>query len=244
MTPFQNHAVGRSGRASQFTLRTLLAATAVVGLAMAWVHAARSQREACAALALSNPAAVVLYGHQVDAEGRLALDIPPAAPEWLRSRVGIDYLSSVAGVELFYATDADIECLLRLSALVRLSLDRSIDLTDAGLARLSRLKHLRNLALNEADQITDDGLQSLARLTNLVELHIDVGRRMTSSGIERLRRRLPHCRILLGGIADADVALLSRDKFRRKHFASNRWLNEGTGAAGLSSRSPAADCPS
>jgi hypothetical protein len=109
--------------------------------------------------------------------------------------VGIDYLSSVAGVELFYATDADIDCLMPLPALRRLSLDRSIDLTDAGLAQVARLKHLKRLALNEADQITDDGLQSLARLTNLVELHIDLGRHMTPAGIERLRKTLPRCRI-------------------------------------------------
>ncbi len=200
----------RLGRASQFTLRTLLAATAVVALAMGWVHAARSQRQACAALVLSNPASVVLYGHQVDAEGRLALDAPPAAPQWLRSRVGIDYLSSVAGVELFYATDADVECLLRLPALRRLSLDRSIDVTDAGLARLAQLKHLKRLALNEADQISDDGLQSLARLTNLVELHLDLGRHMTPAGIERLRNALPRCRISVDGDAVADVAAANR----------------------------------
>jgi hypothetical protein len=199
----------RRGRASQFTLRTLLAATAVVALAMSWVHAARSQRQACAALVLSNPAAVVLYGHQVDAEGRLALGAPPAAPEWLRSRVGIDYLSSVAGVELFYATDADVECLVHLPALRRLSLDRSIDLTDAGLTQLARLKHLKRMALNEADQITDDGLQSLARLTNLVELHIDLGKQMTRSGIGRLRKSLPRCQISVGGEATIEAMAIS-----------------------------------
>jgi hypothetical protein len=200
----------RLGRASQFTLRTLLAVTAVVALAMGWVHAARSQRQAREALVLSNPAAVVLYGNQVDGDGKLTLNAPPTSPQWLRSRVGIDYLSSVAGVELFYATDADVECLLRLPALRRLSLDRSIDLTDAGLARLAQLKHLKRLALNEADQITDDGLQSLARLTNLVELHIELGRRMTPAGIERLRKALPRCRISVDGDAVADVAAANR----------------------------------
>jgi len=210
MTNRPDYFVCRPGRASQFTLRTLLAATAVVALAMSWVHAARSQRQACEALVISNPAAVVLYGHQVDAEGRLTLDVPPAAPEWLRSRIGIDYLSSVAGVELFYATDADVECLVRLKALRRLSLDRSIDLTDAGLARISRLNHLKRLALNEADQITDDGLQSLARLTNLVELHIDLGRRMTPSGIARLRKSLPRCQVSVGGETIAEMAAVAR----------------------------------
>ncbi len=193
-------------RAPQFTVRTLLAATAIVALAMGWVHAARGHRQAREALLLSNPAAAVLYGYQLDAEGRLTLDAPPAAPERLRSLLGIDYLSNVAGVELFYATDADIECLVRLPVLRRLSLDRSIDLTEAGLARLARLRQLRSLALNEADQISDDGLQSLASLTNLVELHIDLGRRMTPSGIERLRRSLPHCRISTSGDASAAIA--------------------------------------
>jgi hypothetical protein len=191
-------------------LRTLLAATAVVALAMSWVYGARSQRQACAAIVLSNPAAVLLYGHQVDAEGRLTLNALPAAPEWLRKRVGIDYLSSAAGAELFYATDADVDCLVHLPALRRLSLDRSIDLTDAGLERLAQLKHLKRLALNEADQVTDDGLQSLARLTNLVELHIDLGKHMTPSGIERLRRSLPHCQISVGGETIAEMAAVVR----------------------------------
>lgn len=210
MTTIHNHNVSRRGRASQFTLRTLLGVTAVVALAMGWVHAARSQHQAREALLLSNPAAVVLYGHQVDAEGRLTLDAPPVAPNWLRNHVGIDYLSSVAGVELFYVTDADVACLARLPALRRLSLDRSIDLTDAGLARLAQLKHLKRLALNEADQISDDGLQSLARLTNLVELHIDLGRRMTPAGIEQLRKSLPRCRITSGRDGATEMAAANR----------------------------------
>jgi hypothetical protein len=196
----------RPVRACQFTLRTLLAATAVVALAMSWVHTARAQRQACTTLLISNPAAVVLYGYQVDAEGRLTLDSPPATPAWLRNRIGTDYLSSVAGVELFYATDADIDCLLPFSALRRLSLDRAIDLTDAGLARLARLNCLKCLALNEADQISDDDLQSLTRLSNLVELHIDMGRRMTLEGIERLRRSMPRCRITSDRDAIAELA--------------------------------------
>lgn len=200
----------REGRASQFTLRTLLAATAVVALAMSWVHGGRSQRQAREGLLVSNPAAVVLYGYQVDSAGRLALDASPAAPQWLRDRVGIDYLSSIAGVELFYATDADVEWLVRLPALRRLSLDRSIDLTDAGLAQVARLKHLKRLALNEADQITDEGLQSLARLNHLIELHIDLGRHMTPSGIERLRKSLPRCQISVGGETVAETAAVSR----------------------------------
>jgi hypothetical protein len=207
MTPIRPLRRRRPVRARQFTLRTLLAATAVVALAMSWVHAARSQQQARASLVLSNPAAVVLYGYQVDAEGRLALDALAATPEWLRNRIGVDYLSSVSGVELFYATNADIECLLPFSALRRLSLDRAIDLTDAGLARLAQLKWLKCLALNEADQITDDGLQSLARLSNLVELHIDMGRQMTPEGIERLRRSMPHCRITSDREAVAELAV-------------------------------------
>jgi hypothetical protein len=202
--------IHRFARASQFTLRTLLAATAVVALAMGWVHSARSQRQAREALLLSNPAAVVLYGNQVADDGKLTLNAPPSAPRWLRERVGIEYLSSVVGVELFYATDADVECLVRLSALRRLSLDRSIDLTDAGLATLAQLQGLKCLALNEADQITDDGLQSLARLTNLVALHIDLGRHMTPAGIERLRKSMPRCQISVGGETVAEMATVAR----------------------------------
>jgi hypothetical protein len=202
--------IHRFARASQFTLRTLLAATAVVALAMGWVHSARSQRQAREALLLSNPAAVVLYGNQVADDGKLTLNVPPTAPRWLRERVGIEYLSSVVGVELFYATDADVECLVRLPALRRLSLDRSIDLTDAGLATLAQLQGLKCLALNEADQITDYGLQSLARLTNLVALHIDLGRHMTPAGIERLRKSMPRCQISVGGETVAEMATVAR----------------------------------
>lgn len=187
-------------RRFRFSLRAMLVVMAMVGLVLGWVHAARFQKQAAALVEQSNPSATLLYDYEVDANGRLNDASAPPGPEWLGERLGVDYFSSVVGADMFYATDADLECVARLPNLRRLYLERSVDVTDAGLKHMQGLKNLKLLVLDDADQVTDEGLRTLGRLKSLAILQLDLGRRMTPAGIEQLKRDLPNCRIeVLGG---------------------------------------------
>ncbi len=180
--------------------------TALAGVAFAWVHRVRQQQVAVEMLRESNPGATVLY----DAPDED--DSDSAFRAWTRRRLGVDYAATVTGVELFYPTDADLECVARLPRLEWLSLVRSIDLTDAGLAHLSRLNELRTLIISDAGQLTQTGLRQLGKLTSLQHLRLDLGRRAVSrEAIESLRRALPNCRIHTDGPSEQkpDIAFLA-----------------------------------
>ena len=192
----------------QFKLRTLLLATAASGLAMAVAHHAHLQRRAVTALLQSNPGAKVYYAYQLDARGETIAQPAPPATEWLRNRLGIDYFSPVAAIEMDYATDADLACLERLTNLRRLTLERSIDLTDQGLRHVGKLSHLRVLALLGAERVTDEGLRSLENLARLENLTLEVREdRVTREAIERLRRALPKCRVEIPARSKSDKDL-------------------------------------
>ena len=197
----------RRSRRFRYSLRALLVLTAVVGLAFAWVHRARQQQLAVQLLRESNPGATVLY------DGPNEDHSDSAFRAWTRRRLGVDYAATVTGVELFYPTDADLECVARLPRLEWLSLVRSVDLTDAGLTHLSRLNELRTLIISDAEQLTQAGLRQLGKLTSLQHLRLDLGRHAVSrEAIESLRRALPNCEIDVGGASDRQfhLALLGR----------------------------------
>lgn len=196
-------------RVFRFSLRAIFMVVALVALGMAWVHSARKQRDAAEQVYDSNPSATLLYDYQVADDGRLAESSEPPGPAWLRERLGVDYLSDVVGVDLFYATDADLAEIARLPELRRLYLARAVDVTDAGLAHLEGLQQLRLLILDDADQVTDQGLRSIGRLKSLVLVELDQGRRMTPAGIEQLKRDLPGCRILIHNEAESQGLALS-----------------------------------
>lgn len=187
-------------RRFRYSLRFLLIVVALVGVAFGWVHRGREQRQAAQRLRELNRGATVFYDYQVGADGRLTDSSESLAPAWLGERFGADYFSSVVGADLAYATDADLECLVRLPNLRRLYLARSVDVTDAGLAHLAKLKQLKLLVLDDADQVTDAGLRTLGRLKSLALLQLGLGRRMTPAGIEQLKRDLPNCRVEIDGL--------------------------------------------
>jgi hypothetical protein len=180
---------------ARFRLWKLFALMALVGLVLGWVASARQQQADIARMRASNPGAVLLYEHELSPDGRLAPRQRSKPPLTERQRLKLDYVSSIAGADLFYPTDTDIERLAAFPKLRRLVLERSVDLTDTGMARIARMKRLRFLVLSEADQVTDEGLLQLASLHELKELRLAPGRRITPSGIEQLRERLPNCRI-------------------------------------------------
>ncbi len=188
----------------RFGLRALLLAMLAVGLIFAWVHRGRDQRAAVKQMFASNPGAALLYDYEVAQDGMLQQPGEPPGPAWLRERLGVDHLSSIAGADLFYPTDADLTRLARFPNLRRLHLERSVDLTDAGMKHLAQLTSLRLLVLGEADQVTDAGLVQLASLRQLTTLRLDRGRHMTPAGIEQLQQRLPNCHIEIRGQAERD----------------------------------------
>ncbi len=192
-------------RRFRFSLRAILLLTLAVALVFGWVHRGRDQREAVKQMLASNPGAALLYDYEVTQDGALRQPGEPPGPEWLRERLGVDHLSSIAGADLFYPTDADLTRLARFPKLRRLHLERSVDLTDAGMKQLAQLTSLRLLVLGEADQVTDSGLLQLASLAQLTTLRLDRGRRMTPAGIAMLRANLPSCRVEIRDQKERDV---------------------------------------
>lgn len=174
---------------------------------MAYVASVREQREAIRGIRVSNPSATLLYEYQLDAAGHLNHDGQAPGPRWLRERVGVDSLEDIAGADMFYPTDADMDELARFPRLRRLVMERCIDLTDAGMKSIGGMTSLEYLVLGEADQVTDAGLLELAQLKHLKELRMDLGRRMTMTGVERLREGLPWCTVKVRVSPDDPLAI-------------------------------------
>ncbi len=182
---------------------------ALAGFAFAWVGRAHYQQRSVAQLVTSNPSAVVLYEYQVNADGSLNKDGLPPGPAWLRDWLGIDFMSDVAGLEMLYATNVDLECVARFPHLRRLHLERTVDVTDEGLQHLKSLRYLRWLVLGEANQVTDAGLQTLAKLKRLKVLRMDFARHMTAVGVEELKESLPNCEVEIRADPDEPLDKLS-----------------------------------
>jgi hypothetical protein len=171
---------------------------------MAWIERSQRQRDAATALRQSNPAVTVFYDDPLDAGPEATHSIATRAwrsvQTWIRDRVGADYVATVRAIEMPYATDADLACVVRFAGLRRLDLERAIDVTDAGLAQLAKLRSLSILSLGDADRITDAGLAELERLTSLRRLVVGVrAGRVTPAAVARLRRALPRCDIEIRG---------------------------------------------
>src|SRR5262249_34292701 len=98
----------------------------------------------------------------------------PWWPQWLRDRLGPDYLENVVLASQHDATDADMVHFGRLHSLEWLVVrgeGQPLKLTDAGLVHLQRLTKLKRLELiseeGNATSITAAGLASLRKLTQL-----------------------------------------------------------------------------
>lgn len=182
-------------RRFRFSLRALLVAVTIACTGLGWISRGEQRRSAVAALRKSNPAAVMLYGFQVGADGN---PVSQAKPNWItrwRNALGVDYFSTVVRVDLFYATEADLKRMAQLRGLKWLQLDRGIDVTDQGLEHLRGLGDLKMLWLAQADRASDRGLECVAELTSLERLSLDVGPHVTADGLKQLSR-LPHLRHL------------------------------------------------
>jgi len=169
----------------QFRLRTLLFFTTVIAIWLGWwLHSARQQREAVAALRKAG--SLIYYDFQygdvphVDPEARL-----PYWPTWLVDLLGVDRFAEVTIVCLhFEGTDADLAHLKDLTSLLELYLE-VIQVTDAGLEHLKDLNALERLSLNKTE-VTDAGLEHLKDLTSLQYLCLN-DTHVTDAGLEHLK---------------------------------------------------------
>ena len=151
-------------------------------------------------------------------DGRGSLNGAPWWPKWLSDRVGIDYLASVARVDMFFTcTDKDLAhvgCLGRIDTLslpgTQIS-DAGLvhleglwrlhvlnlwgnNVTDLGLVHLRGLSRLRWLCLDQT-AVTDRGLKQLAGLRNLETLSLE-HTRVTPAAVAELQRALPGVRVI------------------------------------------------
>ena len=119
----------------------------------------------------------------------------PAAPEWLRNLVGIDYFREVAEIQLSRSEVADND-LTRLRPFRRLKTLSFVNrkITDAGLEALPHFPQLETLRL-QGTEITDAGLGHLAKFTSLEMLNVK-GTVVTLEAINELQKQLPGTEIL------------------------------------------------
>lgn len=187
----------------------MLALVAAIGIGMGWAARSWEQRAAVADLCASNPAARVVFAHELGH----AHDDSSTLLARLRRQLGVDYFSNAVVIELSYATDPELRLVARLPRLSQLYLLRIIDVTDKGLGHLRALTRLKKLVLVDATNVGDEGLEYLAGLSSLEELTLNAGSRVTESGIKKLGR-LQHLKRLEISCRTADAAA-ALDEVRR-----------------------------
>lgn len=200
----------------RISMRGLIVLVLVIGGGMGWI--VRSARDQLAAVKAIQAAGGNISYQWEWKDGHSLPDGAPWWPKWLADRIGVEYLASVARVEIYFGcTDKEVVHIGRLGQLDTLSLPcspvsdagiaeleglwrlRTLNLwgntvTDAGLVHLRGLRRLRWLCLDQT-AITDRGLKQLADLRNLETLSIE-NTRVTDLGAAELRRALPGLRII------------------------------------------------
>jgi Leucine-rich repeat (LRR) protein len=198
----------RKRRWFQFSLRSLMMLTLLVGLGMAtWIVPIknRAERQKAAVEAIKNDSGSLFYDYELDAYGNGITGAEPPGPAWLRRLLGDDFFTTVVGVGV--NTPADMKYLGELSELrgvgaygvpiadvdlesirgstqlkgLNLSLTK---VTDAGLRNLKTLSQLEDLELS-VTRVTDLGLKHLRGLTKLKSLNLN-DTRITDAGLESL----------------------------------------------------------
>ncbi len=200
----------------RLSTRGLIVLVLLVGGGLGWyIRSARDQFAAVKAIEAAG--GNVSYGWEWK-DGRSIPDGAPWWPKWLSKRIGVEYLSSVTRVDIFFScTDNELVHVGRLSQVDTVSLPgtrvsdaglahleglwrlRTLNLwgnkvTDAGLVHLRGLSRLRWLCLDQT-AVTDRGLEQLVRLPHLETLSVEKTR-VTDAGVGELQRALPRLRII------------------------------------------------
>lgn len=173
----------------QFSLRTLLISTAIVGLllgaALHWIVPAQRQR------------ATVKMVEKLDG-WVLYADAPPNQA-WLirklRERLPRDYFDNVnaVGGDTRRITDDGLYRLKEGFPALEVLYLSGADVTDAGLVHLKGLPALKKLYLFRM-RITDAGIIHLKDLSQLQVLYIS-NSQVTDAGIADVRAALPNCKV-------------------------------------------------
>ncbi|WP_425614282.1 hypothetical protein NA78x_004148 [Anatilimnocola sp. NA78] len=169
----------------QFSIRTMLAATLIASVLMAWVAHKRAE------------AAQQRRAYQIIVDKRGASNFAPVSSRspWLCFILGEDVSGGGHCVEFGGGefNDDDLASLVALGQIRRLSLNRT-SVTDRGLIHLRTLLHLRYLSLDET-QISDEGLKSLHACRCLEWLSLR-DTRTTPEAVQQLRTAIPNLSIM------------------------------------------------
>jgi len=229
-------AAPRKRRWHQFSLRTLLLLTAVLGLCLG-VSVRLWRRHQAVDAIRAMPGADVAYDYQYEAErDRFDGSAVPPGPKWLRKLVGDslfdDMFCNVVGAyvgaynikltmplppkdQLTSIDDEDLrrmkEIVPRHPGLLWLGITVSSRVTDAGLAHLEGVTQLRDLDLAES-QVTDAGLVHVRHATGLE--HLDLrGTKVGKGCVARLAPFSKLRRLSLGGTGVDDSGLKDLNDF-------------------------------
>ena len=152
----------------QFSLRGLLLFVLICSLPCAWLRGrlqqAREQRRAVDAIARLK--ALAAYDYEFDASGGHISDAKPPGPDWLRERLGLDFVTQVVYLDLsegaalrstfvifsegptdaldVKVTDEDLRNVARLGRLECLWLDH-VSVSESSLQRLDCLRRSKSL---------------------------------------------------------------------------------------------------
>lgn len=168
-----------SRRWHQFSLRTLLIGTTIVGallgVSLRWI--VPSQRQRMAVRMVERTGGKIVYTDAPAGEARFVTRLR----DWLPR----DYFDHVVLIDLSNrpVTDADLAHVKGLAELSWLSLYNT-QVTDAGLVHLQGLRRLTQLYLYNA-QVSDAGLVHLRGLTALTELDL-YNAKVTDTGLKEL----------------------------------------------------------
>ncbi len=157
----------------RFSVRALMALIFVLGVGLGWViHRAQIQRDAVAAI--DRAGGHFSYSWQ-RSKGVVVFPIPkPPWPNWLRRRLGPDFLDNVNYVYLQgeQCNDESLRSVCRLPWLEDLSVVNT-SVTDASADELRQLKHLRSLDLR-LNRITSRPLRYIGEMSELRELTLSM----------------------------------------------------------------------
>lgn len=176
-----------SRRWMRFNLRTFMVVVAALAIGLGRlgteVNRATKHRDAINLLAT----------HSADAEvaarawPKFGTSFMPHLDDWLRQRLGNEYLDTIVGVDLCIGTmtDDDLKSIARhpgLSSIERLRLDSQY-VTNEGVANLKAVQRLKTLKLVNV-KVDDEGLHFLSNLPNLQRLQLP--QRVRGRGLRHL----------------------------------------------------------
>ena len=160
-------------RRLRYSVRALMALVLVLGVGMGWViHRAQVQRDAVAAI--DRVGGHFGYSWQ-RSKGMWIIPIPkPPWPDWVRRRLGPDFLDTVSYVFLQgeQCNDESLRSACRLPWLEELSVVNT-SVTDASAEDLRHLKHLRSLDLR-LNRITSRPFRYIGEMSELRELTLSM----------------------------------------------------------------------